>query len=112
MRRNYDDPVYAEWRKRVLSRDKYKCQMPHCKAKRRLQVHHIRKWSSASMLRFEMDNGIDTGDILYQKEISLFGEEPIFKSNTPDTTMNFIAPRITEIYFAVLDDWVGPVCNV
>ena len=58
MRRNYDDPVYAEWRKRVLSRDKYKCQMPRCKNKRRLQVHHIKKWSSASMLRFEMDNGI------------------------------------------------------
>lgn len=58
MRRNYDDPVYAEWRKRVLSRDKYKCQMPRCKNKKRLQVHHIRKWSSASMLRFEMENGI------------------------------------------------------
>ena len=58
MRRNYDDPVYAEWRKRVLARDKYKCQMPSCKRKKGLQVHHIRKWSSASTLRFEIDNGI------------------------------------------------------
>lgn len=58
MRRNYDDPVYKEWRKRVLSRDGHKCQMPRCKRKRSLQVHHIRKWSSASSLRFEIDNGI------------------------------------------------------
>lgn len=58
MRRNYDDPVYAEWRKRVLSRDDYKCQMPNCSKKRSLQVHHIKKWSSASMLRFDIDNGI------------------------------------------------------
>ena len=58
MRRNYDDPVYAEWRKRVLARDKYTCQMPNCKRKKSLQVHHIRKWASASTLRFEIDNGI------------------------------------------------------
>ena len=58
MRRNYDDPVYAEWRKRVLSRDHYECQMPNCSKKRSLQVHHIKKWSSASMLRFDVDNGI------------------------------------------------------
>ncbi len=58
MKRNYDDPVYAEWRKRVLSRDKYTCQMPNCKKKKNLQVHHIKKWSSASTLRFEIDNGI------------------------------------------------------
>jgi 5-methylcytosine-specific restriction endonuclease McrA len=58
MRRNYDDPVYKEWRKKVLARDGYKCQMPRCKHKKYLQVHHIRKWSSASSLRFELDNGI------------------------------------------------------
>jgi len=58
MRRNYDDPVYKEWRKRVLARDGHKCQMPHCKHTKLLQVHHIKKWSSASTLRFEIDNGI------------------------------------------------------
>jgi len=58
MRRNYDDPVYKEWRKKVLSRDGHKCQMPRCKHKKYLQVHHIRKWSSAASLRFELDNGI------------------------------------------------------
>jgi 5-methylcytosine-specific restriction endonuclease McrA len=58
MRRNYDDPVYKEWRKRVLDRDKRRCQMPSCNHTKFLQVHHIRKWSSASTLRFDIDNGI------------------------------------------------------
>ena len=57
--RNYDDPVYKRFRTEVLKRDKFRCKM--CKTsgkKKKLYVHHIRKWSSASMLRFEMDNGI------------------------------------------------------
>jgi len=58
MRRNYDDPAYKDWRKRIYKRDKFKCQMPRCKSKFRLQAHHIRKWSSASALRYDVDNGI------------------------------------------------------
>ena len=58
MRRDFHDPVYKDWRKKVLSRDRYCCQMPNCKHKKLLQVHHIKKWSSASMLRFDIDNGI------------------------------------------------------
>tara|TARA_R100000008_G_scaffold79226_1_gene60780 strand:+ start:423 stop:704 length:282 start_codon:yes stop_codon:yes gene_type:complete len=59
MARDFDDPVYKDWRKKVLNRDSYKCQMPGCKRKgRRMQVHHIQKWSTASSLRFEVSNGI------------------------------------------------------
>lgn len=58
MRRNYDDPVYKDWRVRVYKRDGFKCQMPNCKSKSRLQAHHIKKWSTASSLRYEIDNGI------------------------------------------------------
>jgi 5-methylcytosine-specific restriction endonuclease McrA len=58
MKRNYDDPVYKDWRKKVLARDGRKCQMPRCKHSKFLQVHHIKKWSSASALRFETNNGI------------------------------------------------------
>ena len=58
MKRNYNDAVYKEWRNRVRSRDKYTCQMPGCKRKKCLQVHHIRKWSEASTLRYDVDNGI------------------------------------------------------
>lgn len=58
MRRDYDDPIYAEWRKRVFSRDKHKCQMPKCGYKRALNAHHIVRWSDAAYLRFDINNGI------------------------------------------------------
>ena len=48
MKRNYDDPVYAEFRKSVLKRDKRQCMMPGCGKKSSLQVHHVKKWSSSS----------------------------------------------------------------
>ena len=44
--------------KKVYSRDKFQCQMPGCKSKYRLQAHHIKKWSSAAILRYDVDNGI------------------------------------------------------
>ncbi len=56
--RDYNDPVYKDWRIKVYKRDKFCCQMPGCKAKKRLQAHHIRKWASASTLRFDIENGI------------------------------------------------------
>ena len=58
MRRDYSDPVYKDFRKSVLKRDKFKCQMPGCKNKKNLQVHHISKWTGASSLRYETSNGI------------------------------------------------------
>jgi 5-methylcytosine-specific restriction endonuclease McrA len=58
MKRNYNDPVYEKYRKDVLKRDKFKCRMPNCKNKTNLQVHHIKKWSNASALRYELSNGI------------------------------------------------------
>ena len=59
MTRDYKDPLYQEWRKRVLKRDGRKCQMPGCKrGGKKMQVHHIKKWSAASYLRYEISNGI------------------------------------------------------
>ena len=58
MRRDYSDPIYKDFRKSVLKRDKFKCQMPGCKNKKNLQVHHISKWTGASALRYEVSNGI------------------------------------------------------
>ena len=58
MRRNYDEPIYKEWRIRVYKRDKFRCQMPRCKSKYKLQAHHIKKWSNAAALRYDVDNGI------------------------------------------------------
>jgi hypothetical protein len=79
MKRNYNDPVYKEWRMRVYKRDKFTCQMPNCKCKKRLQAHHIKKWSQASILRYEVDNGITLckwcHDMVTGKELCY---EPLF----------------------------------
>ena len=52
--------------------------MPGCKAKRKgLQAHHIQKWSSASALRYEVDNGITLCRRCH-KEVT--GQEHLFQS--------------------------------
>ena len=62
--RNYKDPAYAEWRKKIFARDDYKCQFPDCnsnykvKGRNKLNAHHILSWSEYPSLRFEMRNGI------------------------------------------------------
>ena len=59
MKRDYNDPAYNDFRKRVLRRDKFTCHM--CGAigrKARLNVDHIIKWSSAASLRYDVENGI------------------------------------------------------
>lgn len=58
MKRNYNDPQYEQFRKDVLRRDNKQCKMPGCKSKKYLQVHHIQKWSTASSLRYDINNGI------------------------------------------------------
>ena len=58
MRRNYQDPVYKDWRRKVYKRDGRKCQMPGCNSKYKIQAHHIKKWSRAASLRYDIDNGI------------------------------------------------------
>tara|TARA_E500000178_G_C16636727_1_gene580145 strand:+ start:378 stop:632 length:255 start_codon:yes stop_codon:yes gene_type:complete len=56
--RNYDDADYKKFRLSVLRRDRFKCQMPSCKSKKNLHVHHIKQWAKAHSLRYEPSNGI------------------------------------------------------
>jgi predicted restriction endonuclease len=56
--RNFLDPQYIKWRKAVYKRDNYQCQWPGCKIKKRLNAHHIRRWSKYPGLRFSINNGI------------------------------------------------------
>jgi 5-methylcytosine-specific restriction endonuclease McrA len=56
MKRDYDCPFYKEARLACIKRDKKRCQMPGCKAKKKLVVHHIERWSDAPSLRFELFN--------------------------------------------------------
>ena len=77
MRRNYDDPVYRDWRKKVYKRDKFRCQMPDCKSKYKIQAHHIVKWSSAAILRYDVDNGITLCRSCHEK---ITGHEHLYQS--------------------------------
>ena len=56
--RNYEDPAYASFRKAVRKRDGNKCLFPGCGSKSRLEVHHIKKWSSHPSMRYDTSNGI------------------------------------------------------
>jgi predicted restriction endonuclease len=58
MRRNYKDPLYVKWRKDVYTRDNHTCQWPGCTTRKRLNAHHIKKWSQFPGLRFNVRNGI------------------------------------------------------
>lgn len=49
----------TELRKQVLSRDKHTCKLCNKRKRARwLQIHHIKMWSRAASLRFEIDNCI------------------------------------------------------
>ena len=52
------DPDYDDFRRAVLKRDNYTCQMPHCDCKRHLVVHHIRPYAKIVALRTDPNNGI------------------------------------------------------
>lgn len=75
------DLGYNDFRAKVLKRDKHRCQMPSCKSRRRLQVHHVLTYSSTQSLRTESSNGItlckSCHDSIKNKEhhyAKLFGE--------------------------------------
>lgn len=50
--------MYKEWRKKIYARDNYKCKWPNCNNKKKLQAHHIYKWSDFPGLRYHPQNGI------------------------------------------------------
>lgn len=58
MFRNYDDPLYKQWRKDVRKRDNHRCQWPGCIASKKLQAHHIMRWADSVDLRYNINNGI------------------------------------------------------
>lgn len=76
--RNYSDPTYKRFRADVLKRDKFTCKMCKSKGKyRKMYVHHIRKWASASSLRYETGNGIT---LCYNCHKEVTGKEEHYES--------------------------------
>lgn len=58
MRRNFDDPLYKNWRLSVYKRDNWKCQWPGCTKTKKLNAHHIKTWANFPGLRYTVENGI------------------------------------------------------
>jgi len=85
MKRNYNDPVYKDWRIKVYKRDRFTCQMPRCKCKKGLQAHHIRRWSAASILRYDVQNGITLCRNCHKK---VTGNEQFYESLFMDILKN------------------------
>lgn len=54
-----DGDDYTRFRRAVLKRDKYRCQMPGCQTpKTRLQVHHIVRHADSYAGRLNPSNGV------------------------------------------------------
>lgn len=80
-RRDFNDPRYKAWRKRVYARDKYKCQMPGCSASGGLNAHHIRRWADFPELRYCVSNGISLCRACHERIKDREGEfEGLFQS--------------------------------
>jgi hypothetical protein len=58
MFRNYNDPLYKQWRNSIRKRDHHKCQWPGCLSSKKLHVHHIKRWADSIDLRYNINNGI------------------------------------------------------
>lgn len=54
-RRSY---AYTYWRRKVLSRDGFKCKIADENCSGRLEVHHILGWNDNPELRYKINNGI------------------------------------------------------
>jgi len=57
-KRDFESPQYMAWRDAVKKRDGKCCKWPQCKAKRHLNIHHIKRWADFPSLRYEIGNGI------------------------------------------------------
>lgn len=59
-------PEYITWRNAVFRRDGYRCRMPRCGSKIKIQAHHIKRWSDCPGLRFDVGNGITLCNVCHK----------------------------------------------
>ena len=72
MARLRSDADYPDFRRAVLARDNYTCQMPFCNSRLNLVVHHIKPYGKYSTLRTNPDNGITLCNKCHRR---IFGKE-------------------------------------
>lgn len=83
--RNFQDPLYKDWRKKVYARDNFKCQWPNCNIKKRLNAHHIKTWANYPGLRYVIDNGIT---LCYYHHKMIKGLEHLYESTFLQMVLN------------------------
>jgi len=66
-------PGYSEWRKSVLERDNYTCQLSGQKGGK-LCVHHLEGWTTNKELRMEITNGITIRQDLHKLFHKMYGK--------------------------------------
>lgn len=76
-KRNFQDPEYKKWRKKVYQRDKHMCRWPGCGSRKRLNAHHIKTWANYPGLRFEINNGIT---LCYNHHKLITGSEELYEA--------------------------------
>jgi hypothetical protein len=64
-------PECKQWKRQVLKRDNYTCQISG--QKKRLRVHHIESWGENELLRFVISNGITISDSIHKLFHRLYG---------------------------------------
>lgn len=75
--RPWNSPQYKAWRLAVYRRDGFKCKMPGCGSKKRLNAHHIRRYADFPAIRFLASNGITLCRACHGK---VWGKEEEFES--------------------------------
>ena len=94
-RRNYDDPRYKSWRKRVYQRDGYKCRWPGCcSGDKRLNAHHIKKWASFPLMRFIVSNGIT---LCKHHHESIRGKEELYEKFFVDILSQSLIRKLKDL---------------
>ncbi len=62
------DSAYIDWRYKVITRDKRKCQIADENCNGKSIVHHILSWSSFPELRYNINNGITLYQFHYPRK--------------------------------------------
>lgn len=90
-------PEYREWRKKVFSRDRYRCQCCGIKSgkgigKVTLHAHHIQNFKTHRDIAMDIDNGITLCENCHMKFHSLYGKS----ENNLEQLNEFIKNRIID----------------
>lgn len=73
----YNTPLYKEWRSKILTRDKYQCQM--CgESGGELEVHHIRPKYKYPQLTLDLNNGITLCKFCHQDRVTKYEDRFYF----------------------------------